>query len=198
MAECTEGMTELGNRQAARRNSLQQELFALRQDKLELQQRIRLARASPPPPPQPEVRGPPVTASAGATVVCSMSAEELGSLRSYAEQGDAVAQAELGSVYGNGNCVPQDYVTAVRWSRSAADQGNARAQSSLGYAYDNGRGVPEDYVLAYMWSNLAAAQGAEFAQENKDLWEQQMTREQIAEAQRLSREWIAAHPPGGN
>jgi hypothetical protein len=25
-----------------------------------------------------------------------------------------------------------------------------------------------------------------------------MTREQIAEAQRLSREWIEAHPPGGN
>jgi TPR repeat protein len=114
MAECTDRMTELGNRQAARRNALQQELFALRQDKLELQQRIRLTRASPPPPPQPEVRGPPVTASAGATVVCSMSAEELRSLRSYAEQGDAVAQAELGSVYGNGNCVPQDYIRGMR------------------------------------------------------------------------------------
>jgi len=28
--------------------------------------------------------------------------------------------------------------------------------------------------------------------------EQRMTREQIAEAQRLSREWLEAHPPGGN
>ena len=49
-----------------------------------------------------------------------------------------------------------------------------------------------------MWYNLAAAQKNEIAQENKDIIEQRMTREQIAEAQRLSREWIEAHPPGGN
>ena len=64
--------------------------------------------------------------------------------------------------------------------------------------YANGEGVPEDDVLAYMWWNLAAAQGYEDAQGNKDILEQQMTREQIAEAQRLSREWLEAHPPGGN
>ena len=58
--------------------------------------------------------------------------------------------------------------------------------------------MPQDDVLAYMWWNLAAAQGNEDAQEDKDRIEQQMTREQIAEAQRLSREWIAAHPPSGN
>jgi len=28
--------------------------------------------------------------------------------------------------------------------------------------------------------------------------EQRRTREQIAEAQRMSREWLEAHPPGGN
>ena len=67
--------------------------------------------------------------------------------------------------------------------------------------YINGKGVPEDSVLAYMWYNLAAAQGGEAgerAQSNKDLLEERMTREQIAEAQRLSREWLEAHPPGGN
>ena len=53
-------------------------------------------------------------------------------------------------------------------------------------------------MLAYMWSNLAAAQGYGDAQEFKDAIEEDMTREQIAEAQRLSREWIEAHPPGGN
>ena len=36
----------------------------------------------------------------------------------------------------------------------------------------------------------------ETANELKDLTEARMTREQIAEAQRLSREWIEAHPPG--
>ncbi len=53
-------------------------------------------------------------------------------------------------------------------------------------------------MLAYMWFNLAAAQGDQAAPRDKDILEQQMTREQIAEAQRLSREWIEAHPPGGN
>ena len=49
-AECAAAERELRDQLAARRDSLQQELFALRQDKLELQQRIRLTRASPPPP----------------------------------------------------------------------------------------------------------------------------------------------------
>jgi len=51
-------------------------------------------------------------------------------------------------------------------------------------------------VLAYMWYNLSAAQGNENAQGLKGFLERQMTREQIAEAQRLSREWLEAHPSG--
>ena len=48
-----------------------------------------------------------------------------------------------------------------------------------------------------MWFNLAAAQGNEIANETanelKDLTEARMTREQVAEPQRLSREWLEAH-----
>ena len=89
--------------------------------------------------------------------------------------------------------------------RNCAEQGDVDAQFALGIKYDLGEtvgvtmGVPEDKVLAYMWLNLAAAQGNEDAQENKDIVEQRMTREQIAEAQRLSREWLETHPQdGGN
>ena len=64
--------------------------------------------------------------------------------------------------------------------------------------YANGEGVPEDHVLAYMWYNLAAAQGNETAHGNKDIAESRMTRAQIAEAQRMSREWLEEHPPGAN
>jgi len=53
-------------------------------------------------------------------------------------------------------------------------------------------------VLSYMWLNLAAAQGNEDAQGFKDMTEERMTREQIAEGQRMSREWLEEHPPGGN
>ena len=81
--------------------------------------------------------------------------------------------------------------------RPCAEQGNASAQAGLGLMYASGMGVPEDLVLAHMWLNLAAARGndivTETGNELKDLTEARMTREQIAEAQRMSREWIEAH-----
>jgi hypothetical protein len=118
--------------------------------------------------------------------------------RLAADQEYAFAQFNLGNMYDRGDGVPEDDVEAVRWYRLAAEQGYAVAQNNLGLMYYNGEGVREDNVLAYLWFNLAAAQGNENAQGNKDFVEQRMTRAQIAEAQRMSREWIAAHPPGGN
>jgi len=109
-----------------------------------------------------------------------------------AERGDAVAQGSLGLMYANGEGVPQDYAEAVKWYRKAAGQGNAVAQFELGVMYATGQGVPQDYVLAHMWFNLAAAQGwigFEKAKTNRDIAAERMTREQIAEAQRLAREW---------
>jgi TPR repeat protein len=118
--------------------------------------------------------------------------------RLAAEQGNAAAQFFLGAIYSLGYGVPEDHAEAGRWHGLAAEQGLANSQYALGLLYSNGLGVPEDIVLAYMWFNLTAAQGHETAQGNKDAVEQRMTREQIAEGQRLSREWIEAHPPGGN
>src|SRR3990172_7650549 len=65
-------------------------------------------------------------------------------MRPLAEQGDALAQYNLGVMYENGQGVPQDYAEAVKWYRKAADQGVALAQSNLGFAYANGQGVPQD------------------------------------------------------
>jgi TPR repeat protein len=55
--------------------------------------------------------------------------------------------------------------------------------------YADGDGVPKDLVIAYMWLNLAAAKGEPNAKANRDNIERQMTPDQIAEAQRLSRQW---------
>ncbi len=85
---------------------------------------------------------------------------------------------------------------AVRWFRLAAEQGNAGGQYGLGVQYSSGDGVPEDMVLGYMWFNIAAAQGLEGAQSGKDIIEERMAREQIGEAQRMSREWIEARTSG--
>ena len=128
-------------------------------------------------------------------------AEALRWYRLAAEQGYANAQVTLGYVYARGEGVPEDDSEALRWYRLAAEQGDMTAQLRLGFMYATGEagdGGPEDDVLAYMWANLAAAQGSSAAPNVKNIIEERMTREQIAEAQRLSREWLEAHPPGGN
>jgi uncharacterized protein len=89
-----------------------------------------------------------------------------------------------------GRGVPQDYAAAVNWYRKAAAQGFAGAQFNLADMYYSGRGVPQDNILAYMWLDLAAAQGKENAASNRDIYvAPRMTPAQIAEAQRLAREW---------
>ena len=83
----------------------------------------------------------------------------------------------------------RDYATAVRLVRHLAEQGDANAQYNLGVFYDNGLGVPQDKVRAYMWLNLSAAQGRDGAAAFRDLMARRMTPAQIAEAQKLAREW---------
>jgi len=111
--------------------------------------------------------------------------------RPLAEQGDVVAQSNLGVGYDRGQGVPQDYQEAVKWYRRAAEQGEARAQYTLARMYYFGQGIPQDYVFAHMWANLAASQGGEDAVEKRDAIAMKMTPQQIAEAQRLAREWKA-------
>jgi TPR repeat protein len=91
-------------------------------------------------------------------------------------------------------------VSGLRWWRSAAEQGLAAAQFNLRRSLANGRGVPQNLVEAYMWLSLAAArlppgQVSELAVRGRDAVRASMTLAQIAEAQRLAREWDAAHPP---
>ena len=119
--------------------------------------------------------------------------------RRAAEQGLAGAQHNLGFMYANGRGVPQNYDEAARWYRRAAEQGHAGAQNNLGAMYSTGDGVLQDYVLAHMWFNLAASRFApspdrDSAVTNRDRLAARMTPAQIAEAQRLAREWDAAHP----
>ncbi len=109
--------------------------------------------------------------------------------RKAAVQGEAVAQYSLGFMYNNGRGVPQDYGEAVKWYHKAADQGHSFAQNNLGVMYGNGQGVPQDYIQAHLWYNLAAGQGEELGRKARDSLLDLMTAEQIAEAQKLAREW---------
>jgi uncharacterized protein len=106
-----------------------------------------------------------------------------------AEKGLAHAQARLGIMYSEGRGVAQDHAAAVNWFRKAAERGYVEAQVLLGLKYWLGQGVPQDHVLAHMWFNLAAVGGDKDAVKGRDILAAQMTPAQIAEAQKLAREW---------
>jgi uncharacterized protein len=117
-----------------------------------------------------------------------------------AEQNHGDAQGSLGFCYDNGEGVPQNYAEAMKWYRKAADRGNADAQYNLGRMYEIGRGVPQDYFQAYIWFNLSAAQNNAISErmevvsgqssaKQRDLAAKHLSPAQIAEAQKLAREW---------
>jgi len=51
--------------------------------------------------------------------------------RRLAEQGQCLAQFNLGLLYDLGEGVPQSYAEAAKWYRKAADQGSALAQYNV-------------------------------------------------------------------
>jgi len=111
-------------------------------------------------------------------------------LRQYAEKGHAPAQYFLGDIYYRGEAVPQDYAEAAKWFRLSADQGNIQAQYYLGKMYFLGQGVPQDYVRAHMWFNITLSIKDEpVARSLREQCEVRMTPAQLAEAQKLAREW---------
>ena len=110
--------------------------------------------------------------------------ERISNLVSDAEQGNADVQYNLGLMYRVGAGIPQNYKEAVKWFRKAAEQGYAKAQHNLGMMYSEGEGVTHDYVIAYAWVNLAATKNRGHA-EDRDIISSKMTKEQIAEGQKL-------------
>ena len=56
--------------------------------------------------------------------------------------------------------------------------------------YALGRGVIKDYTQAHMWVNIASTNGHATAMKIRDRLGKLMTPTQIAEAQRLAREWV--------
>lgn len=105
-----------------------------------------------------------------------------------ADQGHALAELYLGIMYAGGLGVPQDYSEALKWYRKAADQGNDAAKNFLGLMYYMGQGVPRDYIQADKWFNLSEEKIG-WAVRLREQVESSMTPGELAEAQRLAREW---------
>ncbi|HXF54245.1 MAG TPA: hypothetical protein VNK52_09000 [Hyphomicrobiaceae bacterium] len=86
----------------------------------------------------------------------------------------------------------RDYATRDMVEYAAAS-GTPDALFELGLMYCAGRDVELDLVTAHKWFNLAALRGNEEAKRYRLEIAQEMSRPEIARAQRLAREWLAAH-----
>lgn len=111
-----------------------------------------------------------------------------------AEKGDRDAQYKLGLLYLTGNGALQDFVEAAKWLKLAAEQGYGLAQYELGMIYRSGYGLPADPVQSYVWLNLAAAAGVQQAMTARDEVMRSLTSKQLTQAQKISRDWLAARP----
>ena len=116
----------------------------------------------------------------------SYSQDRFDEIKRLAEKGDVVAQMNLGNKYYVGEGIPQNFTEAVKWYRMAARQGNAVAQNNIGMMYSIGSGLPKNFIRAFVWASVAAAQGNEQAMANRDVVADELTRVQLARAQRMA------------
>ena len=114
-------------------------------------------------------------------------------LHQAAEQGHVQAQFGLGVLFMEGQGIPKNNAEAVRWFRLAATRGHIMAQHNLGSMYATGDGVPKDDIEAYAWFILASEQGSQLSKVIKKEIVKQMSRDQIAKAKKLSREYRKAY-----
>jgi hypothetical protein len=75
----------------------------------------------------------------------------------------------------------------------AAQGGAPDALFELGLMYCSGRDVTLDLVQAHKWFNLAALRGNDEAKRYRLEISSEMSKSQIAEAQRQAREWMRTH-----
>ena len=111
-----------------------------------------------------------------------------------AKQGQPDAQVSLGQMYEDGEGVPQDYRLAAYWYRKAADHlpdlgGAGVGLNSLAQLYQHGHATSRDYVFVYVgYAREDDADGL------RDVTKK-MNKNQIAEAQGRTREWLHRRPP---
>lgn len=91
--------------------------------------------------------------------ITSISNEEINHQLLKAEEGDATAQYNVGTMYDAGAGLPFDAIKAIEWYEKAALQGHAKAQYALGMMYEYGYGLPHDRMKAIEWFKKSAVQG---------------------------------------
>ncbi len=76
-------------------------------------------------------------------------------------------------------------------ARKARDERCAESMYRLGIMFSTGQGVPYDIIQAHKWFNLSASLGNKDAQRYRKELADEMSADEVAEAQRNARRWLA-------
>ena len=79
---------------------------------------------------------------------------------------------------------------SVEMTGAGAAMASPDALFHLGLQYAIGRGVEADPVTAHKWFNLSALRGNDAAKAHRAEIAREMSKHQIADAQRKAREWL--------
>lgn len=107
-----------------------------------------------------------------------------------AEQGDALAQFQVGMMIEQGQGADVDMNAAYQWYLKAAEQGMADAYFALGQLYSRGLAVTQDSVQAYAWFDLAVRGGHAVAGDWLNMQANKMMPDQIQAAQNVASDWL--------
>ena len=110
-----------------------------------------------------------------------------------ARYGRPDAEYKLGIMYAQGFGVEQDYQRALNWYGKSAKKGYALAQNKIGQMYLEGKGVTQSYIKAYAWSSIAADQSVEDARQVLTVASNNMSAEELKEAEDMAREFKAEY-----
>ena len=106
-----------------------------------------------------------------------------------AKQGYPDAQHALGHMYLHGWGGAKDASEGARWVKEVAEQGNVEAQVLLAALFLTGEGVKKDETAAYMWLSVEGSRGDADTKRLRDILSRHMSSEQIANAEKLAKEW---------
>ncbi len=88
------------------------------------------------------------------------------------------------------------YDIAFKGLLHLSKKGSSISQYFLGVMYLSGEGVLQDFCRAHMWLNIASSQGHKSANQHLEKLTKEMCANQVAEAQKLARLWVAKYRKG--
>lgn len=120
--------------------------------------------------------------------------EEFQKQLKLAQEGNSVAQNDLGILYAEGEGVEPDDATAVEWFLKSAEQGNSYAACNLALHYGSGRGVKKDVTETLKWCFISHSLDGLKCYPEEFIKALKPTKLQKRKASELAIKWLRTHP----